>query len=277
MEPPRRKSFQPPARRGRHGAPEKRDTAWDPVAAWYDRLVGESGMDYHRNVILPAAFDMLGIRSGESVVDVCCGQGVLARGAVEKGAGRYLGIDASGKLIAAARQRNSGDPRISFLTADACVPGAWADGSHDLAACLMAVHDVADAEGLFAQISDALKPGGKAVIVMMHPCFRIPRQTHWGWDGDQKIQYRRLDRYATPAEIPIATHPGSGGPGETMFFHRPLGAVLTALGGAGLAMTECRELCSHRRSQSGPFSKAEHRAAAEFPLFLALAARKSSG
>jgi hypothetical protein len=39
---------------------------------------------------------------------------------------------------------------------------------------------------------------------------------------------------------------------------------------AGLAITDCEELFSHRRSQVGPRSKAEHFAAEEFPMFLLL-------
>jgi hypothetical protein len=51
--------------------------------------------------------------------------------------------------------------------------------------------------------------------------------------------------------------------------------LLTAMGTGGLAVTACEELYSHRRSQgSGPFSKAEHRAAEEIPVFIALKALK---
>jgi hypothetical protein len=45
------------------------------------------------------------------------------------------------------------------------------------------------------------------------------------------------------------------------------------MGQGGLAVVACEELYSHRRSQaSGPFSKAEHAAAEEFPMFIALKA-----
>lgn len=270
MKSPRRHPF----RRGEKGSNGPRDTAWDPVAAWYDKLVGETGMDYHRNVILPAALEMLAVKPGESLIDVCCGQGVLAKPVLEAGAGNFVGVDASKQLIDAARQRFAGEKRVSFSVADVCESGNWADGSHDAAACLMAVHDVADAPALFRHIAEAVISGGRLVVVMMHPCFRIPRQSHWGWDADQKIQFRRLDRYREALEIPIVTHPGKGQSSETTFFHRPLAEVLSAMGTAGWGVTECRELCSHRRSQSGPFSKAEHRAAQEFPLFLALKAVK---
>jgi ubiquinone/menaquinone biosynthesis C-methylase UbiE len=269
--PPRPAKAAPPSHQ-----PPAADRGWDPVAAWYDKLVGEAGSDYHRQVILPAALRLLDPRPGESVIDVCCGQGVLAGPLLEAGIGRFTGVDASVRLLDAARTRHGHDPRVAWILADVCQPGAWADASHDAAACLLAVHDVADVAALFSNLSGALRPGGRAVLVWMHPCFRIPRQTHWGWDADQKIQFRRIDSYASPLEIPITTHPGKASGELTLFRHRPLAEVLTALGQAGLAVTACEELYSHRRSQpTGPFSKAEHRAAREFPLFIALKAVRS--
>lgn len=252
------------------------ESGWDPVAAWYDKLVGESGSDYHRNVILPAAMRMLAPQPGESVIDVCCGQGVLARPLIAAGVGSFTGVDASPKLIEAAKKHHGGNPRVQFRVTDVTgLDAPWADGSYDAATCLMAVHDVADVAAMFHNMAKALRPGGRAVLVFMHPCFRIPRSTHWGWDNDQKIQFRRVDTYTSRLVIPITTHPGKGGGGQTVFHHRPLAEVINALGAAGLAVTACEEPCSHRRSQgSGPFSKAEHRAAGEFPLFIALKALK---
>lgn len=275
---PRRPSHQNEGRnsgppQGRR-APDK-DQGWDPVAAWYDKLVGETGSDYHRNVILPAALRILDPQPGESVIDVCCGQGVLVRPLLETKVGKFTGVDASARLIAAAKTRHGTDPRVSFVVADACEPGSWTDASNDAATCIMAVHDVPDLVGMFMNVAKSLKQGGRAVMIFMHPCFRIPRKSHWGWDGDQKIQYRRLDSYGTPLEIPITTHPGKGTGEQTLFHHRPLSDLLSAIGKGGLAVTACEELYSHRRSQgTGPFSKAEHAAAEEFPMFIALKAVK---
>jgi ubiquinone/menaquinone biosynthesis C-methylase UbiE len=269
-----RGGFFPKKRPSHRSTGKAEEKGWDGVAGWYDKLVGADGSDYHRNVILPAAMDLLAVREGEAVLDLCCGQGVLVRHLLAAGAGRVLGVDASGKLIGAARQRYGGEKKAAFLRADACAPGEWADASFAAAACVMAVHDVPDAVGLMRNIAAALKPGGRAVIVMMHPCFRIPKESHWGWDADQKVQYRRLDRYGNALEIGIQTRPGLGTDEGTVFYHRPLAELITAMGNAGLGVTRCTELFSHRRSQVGPFSKAEHRAAEEFPLFLGLAAVK---
>lgn len=267
MRPPPRKRKQPSPQ------PPSSNRGWDPVAAWYDKLVGEAGSDYHRHVILPAALRLLDARPGESLLDLCCGQGVLLGHLLEREPARVTAVDASPRLVEAAQRRHAKDPRVRFFVADAAKPGPWADGKHDAAVCLMAVHDVADLDGLCRGLARALKPGGRAVLVMMHPCFRIPRQSHWGWDDAKKIQFRRLDCYASPIDIPITTHPGKRGGEQTIFHHRSLATCLGALGRANLAVTDVDELFSHRRSQPGPRSRGEHRAAREFPLFLALVLR----
>ena len=74
MPPPPRRPFQhskgrkpgPPS----GNKPESKDRGWDAVASWYDKLVGESGSNYHQNVILPAALRMLDPQPGESVIDI---------------------------------------------------------------------------------------------------------------------------------------------------------------------------------------------------------------
>lgn len=239
------------------------------MAAWYDKLTGDGGADYHRHLLIPAALRLLDVQAGQKVLDLCCGQGVLARALAQAGAGQVMGVDLSGALIQAARDRGGG-AALRYVQADARNLGPLADGSFDAAACLMAVHDVDDAGALFRNLAAALKPAGRAVLVLMHPCFRVPRQSHWGWDDQLKTQYRRMDRYASEIAIPIATHPGAR-PGEhTMFFHRPLGTYLGLLASAGLAVTGGEELLSHHRSEPGGRSRAENRARAEFPVFLAL-------
>src|SRR5678816_478355 len=90
-----------------HEAPRKPSgprTDWGGVAEWYDRLVGDEGSEYHREVVHPGMLRLLAAQAGESVLDVACGQGVLCRLLHEKGA-QVLGVDAAAELIRAARQR----------------------------------------------------------------------------------------------------------------------------------------------------------------------------
>lgn len=282
MQPPRKRPyFHTKKQAAKRPQPKRADgpgeKGWDQVAGWYDKLVGDGGSDYHRHVILPAAMRLLAPAPGEKILDVCCGQGVLIPLMLEAKAGAVTAVDASPKLIASAKTRFAGDKRVSLHVADATAPGDWADGSHDAAVCLMAVHDVADLDGLTRNMAAALKPGGRFLAIFMHPCFRIPRQAHWGWDEGRKLQFRRIDRYGVPLDIPITTHPGQGGGPTTTFYHRPLGDVLGSFGRAGLGMTVCEELYGHRRSQPGARARGENRAVKEFPIFLAVGGVKLPG
>jgi len=284
MHRPVRKTERPASRPARRHARQPRTDAgrsaptrgWDHVASWYDRLVGDEGSDYHRHVILPAALRLLDPQPGEQLLDLCCGQGVLVRALLAANPKLVVGVDASPKLIAAAKARGGADQRVRFVVRDARRLGDLAAAQFDAAACVMAVHDLEAIDELFAQMSRALRPGGRAVVILLHPCFRIPRQSDWGWDETKKTRYRRIDRYASPLSIPIATHPGRDPQQHTLFYHRPLADYINALGRAGLAIIACEELLTHRRAEPGSHSRAENRAAQEFPLFVALKAIKGA-
>jgi ubiquinone/menaquinone biosynthesis C-methylase UbiE len=271
--PKRPPHHQPRARpRAERRATADKDRGWDNVAAWYDRLVGDEGSDYHRHVILPTALRMLDPKPGERLLDLCCGQGVLTRLLLDYNPSQILAVDASPRLIAAAKSRPPQNPRVEWIVRDATKLGDIADGRFDAAACIMAVQDVKNVDALFKELSRALKPGGHAVIVMMHPCFRVPRQSDWGWDDAKKTQYRRIDRYLTPLEVPIATHPGSNPGQQTFFHHHPLSAYINALGKSNLAVVAAQEPITHREPPPGPCHKGQKRSFDEIPVFLALKA-----
>lgn len=114
------------------------------------------------------------------------------------------------------------------------------------------------------------------MIVVLHPAFRIPRQSRWKWDEGRKLLTREADRYLSPLSVPIDMRPFNR-PGEatTTTYHRPAGAYVNGLAQAGVLVDRFEEWPSHRTSQPGPRAKAEDRARAEFPLFLAIRAMKA--
>ena len=75
-------------------------TTWQGVSDWYDNLVGQTGHYYHQQVILPYLKKSWPVAVGESVLDLGCGQGVLAKflGPDVK----FVGVDVAKKLIEAA-------------------------------------------------------------------------------------------------------------------------------------------------------------------------------
>ena len=79
-------------------------TDWGDVADWYDQLVGESGSEYHREVVLPGTLRLLAAKPGDHVLDLACGQGVLCRLLAAKQI-EATGVDAAAELICAAKNR----------------------------------------------------------------------------------------------------------------------------------------------------------------------------
>ncbi len=242
---------------------------WDQAARWYDALVGERGSYYQKEIVLPGAFKMLGLPKGARVLDLACGQGVFSRYLFQKGMD-VVGLDISSKLVELARERS--DKKIRFEAGDAQGSDTLKGETFDAISCLLAIQNMERIEPVFKNAARWLRPGGKLVIVAMHPCFRIPRQTHWGWDADKKLEYRRVDRYSTELKIPILTPPLADSKNYTLTYHRPLQSYFDGLAKAGLKVEALEEWHSNKVSQPGKRSRAENRSREEFPLFLALRA-----
>jgi ubiquinone/menaquinone biosynthesis C-methylase UbiE len=237
------------------------------VHEWYDRLVGDAGSDYHQHVVIPGALRLLGPKPNDAIIDIACGQGVLCRALAERGV-RPTGVDAAPGLIRAARER--GPASIHYHVGDARDLSTFEDNAFDAAACVLAIQNINPIQPVCEGVSRLLKPFGRFVLVMMHPAFRGPKETSWGWDQANTVQFRRVDRYLLPRKTPIVTHPGSDPDIYTWTFHKPIEAYVKAMRNAGLLIDALEEWPSHKTSEPGPRAAAENAARKEIPMFLAL-------
>jgi ubiquinone/menaquinone biosynthesis C-methylase UbiE len=242
-------------------------TDWGGVARWYDDLVGDDGSEYQREVVLPGVIRLLAPKSGQTMLDIACGQGVLCRTLFDRGV-RVTGVDAARELIAAARQRSG--PAITYHVGDARKLDFLPADHFDAAACVLAIQNIHPITGVFESVARALKPTGRFVVAMMHPAFRGPKETSWGWDQQNMVQFRRVDRYLVPRKNPIVAHPGKSPEAYTWTFHKPIEAYVKAARNAGLLVDALEEWPSHKKSTSGPRAAAENRAREEIPMFFAL-------
>ena len=255
------------------GAPS--ETSWERVATWYDGWVGDHGSAYHRQLAIPATLDLLRPQPGELVLDVGGGQGVLAPYLVDAGAHATV-VDASAKLIAAAKRRHGRLRGARFLVGDArrlpAVSGLES-GAFDAAVILLAIQDMDPLEDVMRGLDWALRPTARVVLLMTHPAFRQPRHSGWGYDEGRKLTYRRVDAYLEPMGVPMKS---LGGGLPTRSFHRPISTYVNALAEAGFvtdAMLELPDLPPERRP--GKAARGDARANAEIPIFLGLRAVRS--
>jgi ubiquinone/menaquinone biosynthesis C-methylase UbiE len=242
-------------------------TDWGNVADWYDQLVGESGSEFHREVVLPGVLKLLKPEPNQKILDLACGQGVLCRILAERGV-EATGVDGARELIESARTR--GPTSIHYHVADAGKIDFLPASHFHAVTCVLAIQNMNPLPPIMAGVSRVLAPGGKLVIVMMHPCFRGPKESSWGWDEKKTVQYRRVDRYLLPRKSPITTRPGADPGTYTWTFHKPIEHYAKALRTAGLLIDAIEEWPSHKTSTSGPRAPAENSARKEIPMFLAI-------
>lgn len=143
---------------------------FDAIAARYDLLnhLLSAGLDrgWRRRAIRS-----LGLRGGETVVDVCTGTADLAIEAASGGAGRVVGVDFAAEMlrIGAAKLRGPA-ARVALARGDAtCLPVRSAVA--DAATVAFGIRNVERPERAMDEMFRVLRPGGRVAILE----FSIPR------------------------------------------------------------------------------------------------------
>jgi ubiquinone/menaquinone biosynthesis C-methylase UbiE len=247
----------------------KHPAGWDALAHWYDGWMGSAGSDHHRKLAIPAVLDLLDLQPDEHVLDMGAGQGVLAPYVARTGA-CYRGIDISPHLLALAQQRHG--TKGQFLRGDARYLGdvpSLHSAQFDAVVFLLSIQDMNPLERALESAAWVLRPGGRVVMLMTHPCFRVPRQSGWEHDDQRNLRFRRIDRYLTPLAVPMKPY-GKERRGVSISFHRPLSHYVNGLAACGLYVDKLHEITTYENGTT----RAEQRANAEIPLFVGLRARK---
>lgn len=245
------------------------NTAWDNVAAWYSEYL-KSVDTYQEKVIAPNLLRMLGEVNGHLVLDLACGEGYFSRLVKKRGA-QVTGVDLSGALIQKA-QALSKD--ISYKIAPAAQTKLTKE-SFDSAFTVLAFENIKNIPPVVTEIKRVLKKEGRFVLVLLHPAFRIPQHSDWGFDMKKSLQYRRVEKYLSEVAIEIKQNPfKSKNAAETITYHRSLQWYMKAFKKEGFVITSLEEWISHKKSAPGKRQKAEDAARKEFPMFLALELRK---
>lgn len=244
-------------------------TSWEPVKKWYHSSVGDEGHYFHKKIIIPAVLRLMDLETGHSpaILDLACGQGVLARHIPEHIP--YIGIDISPSLIKEAKKLDPAKEH-EYLVADATKPLPKQKKSFTHATIILALQNMERPDLAFKNAFQNLQPNGKLILVLNHPCFRIPRQTSWQVDAEKKVQYRRVDRYFSAMKIPIQAHPSKGEKSATTWtFHHSISDYSKWLNEQGFQISLIEEWCSDKVSTGGA-AKMENRSREEIPMFMCL-------
>ncbi|MEK7063257.1 MAG: class I SAM-dependent methyltransferase, partial [Patescibacteria group bacterium] len=160
--------------------------------------------------------------------------------------------------------------RAKFFVSDVARPGGIAfpgAANFDRAVFMFSIQDIDNHKAAIANAAKLLKKGGlpaqagELLIFMVHPAFRIPRQSGWGTDAARKLTYRRMDRYKSETTIPLPQRTGEHQV-TSFFYHRPLQSYADALTDVGFSIVGIKEIYSGSKG-----------AEVEFPHFLLLHAK----
>jgi len=200
---------------------------WDQNAAFWDERMGKSN-DFVEVLTWPATERLLELRSGERVLDIACGNGLSSRCMAVMGA-EVVAFDFSAETIVHARQRTTEHvERIAYRVLDATNETALmalGEGQFDAVICNMALFDMAEIEPLMSAPTRLLRPGGRFIFSMIHPCFNNPHMVHVGekkdWEGDIRtvysVKYPNTSSTTLTQGLTIR-----GQPTPQPLFHRPL-------------------------------------------------------
>lgn len=260
--------------------PATPDTSWGGVADWYNNHLEKGDDTYHTKVIFPNVLRMMGDLAGKRVLDLACGQGIFSQQLRDKGA-LVTGVDIGKELIAIAEAHNEGvkekgTHKVSFFTGASDDLYMVKDETFDSVVCILALQNIEDLQKTLSEVTRVLVPGGKFIFVLNHPSFRNPRQTSWGYNEADNVQYRRVDEYMSESHVRIDMTPGNPTDKKfTVSFHRPLQVYVKALTKHSFAIARLEEWVSHRESEKGPRQKAENKVRKEIPLFMCIEAQKA--
>ena len=214
---------------------------WDRKARFWDALHGDAGNDFHRRLIEPSVLQLLDLRAGESLLDIGCGNGALARRLAILGA-RVTAVDFSAAMIALAQGRGYAGAVIDYRLLDATDENALLQlgaRQFDAVTCTMALMDMPTVAPLFRAARQLLRQDGRLVLATAHPAFNSnnPVFVHEKEDRDGVVS----DRYGVKLYDYLDMPPvkGSGAPGEPephTYYHRPLGALLGEAFAAGFVL-----------------------------------------
>ncbi|HEV7758845.1 MAG TPA: class I SAM-dependent methyltransferase [Acidimicrobiales bacterium] len=231
------------------------------MSARYDLIAAAyaSGEDDLSSPAVAALLDLAGPLRGQRVLDLACGHGPVARDLARSGA-HVVGLDISTELIKRARQTEARTSwGIEYEIGDVADPDVLAGTTFDAVVCNFGMSDIDDIDGACATVARLLRPGGRFVFSILHPCFGGTASVCGSWPSNGTYydeRWWRADRELSTLRREVGAN------------HRTLSTYLNTLTGNGLQLEATAE---PRPEESWTIERPE---AAVQPVYLVVACRR---
>lgn len=213
------------------------EATWNAMAEDYEGFTDRPG-SYSEAIEVPCVEALLPSLEGARVLDLGCGTGRFSFLLAARGAREVVGLDLSERMLALAEAKRGPGKAVRFLKGSLLDPSLVEPASMDLVFSSTTLHYVGDLRGALAGIARVLKPGGRAVLSVMHPVYTSSYPLA---DGDDTWEPRYLDR-SRRRYIQPWTRLGAN-PDKVVCesVHHTISDYVEALLAAGLRLTALRE------------------------------------
>jgi 2-polyprenyl-3-methyl-5-hydroxy-6-metoxy-1,4-benzoquinol methylase len=211
-----------------------------------DQHIGE-GNDFQTTLIIPATDRLLDPQPGQTILDIGCGNGNYSRLLGRRGA-RVVACDFAESFLECARNRTTPeDGQIEYRRIDATSMAdllTLGEKRFDSAVCSMAMMDMIAIDPLLDSLAELLKPGGRFVFSLPHPCFNA---NDMKFTADMEIRQDQTEQTFGVEIRKYLTHEAGRSvgiinqPEPHYFFHRPLSAVFAACFSGGFVIDGLEE------------------------------------
>jgi 2-polyprenyl-3-methyl-5-hydroxy-6-metoxy-1,4-benzoquinol methylase len=199
------------------------EKAWDRNARVWSEHINDGTDLVRRYLIEPGLARALGDIRGRRVLDAGCGEGLYSRWLAKRGA-RVTGVDFSKALIDIARAEEERRPLgIRYRVGDLMARGGMGREKFDVVVACQVVMALPDHRRAIRELARVLRPGGQLLLVLNHPCFLVPLDDNYF--AGRTVWWKFFEGQVT----------------STALYHRTLESYVSALGAAGLAVTNLFE------------------------------------
>jgi len=179
----------------------------------------------------PIVDELMGDVRGLRVLDLGCGTASLGRDFFARGAREYVGLEASRRMVAAARDSLRGTSGV--VVEDRIETWAYPVRAFDLVVSRLALHYIADIRPVLQSVRHALVDGGQLVFSVEHP---VITSCSRGWkEGTVRQDWLVDDYFKTGAR----TTRWLGG--EVQRYHRTVEDYFVAMRSASFVVEHLRE------------------------------------
>ena len=180
----------------------------------------------------PAVFEACGELNNRSVLDIGCGEGYCARALKQQGAGDYLGIDLSSKMIEAAIAQEAHDQYgIEYKTCDVTTFKSERKFDLCIAVFLFNYTSIAAMATIMTRVYESLSTGGEFIFTIPHPFFPFihpEKKPPFYFDGINKNYFKHVDE-----QFEGEIWKRNGEPLHVQCVHKTFADYFTALSKAG--------------------------------------------